>query len=130
MADSEKDATEDSSQTDAAKDIRKAAENEIAKAMDGAFAKLPVSGEQSSVTQKHLSDDKQAVQQDAEYVKPMPDPYGKAIKYLEQHNIMQLFQVCSYQTYLIKSMFKILWEIIHLEENFDCWFHRGKKKTC
>ena len=29
-----------------------------------------------------------------EYVDPMPDPYGKAIRYLEQHNILQLFQVC------------------------------------
>lgn len=27
------------------------------------------------------------------YVEPIQDPYGKAIKYLEKHNIMQLFQV-------------------------------------
>jgi hypothetical protein len=28
-----------------------------------------------------------------EYVEPIQDPYGKAIKYLEKHNVMQLFQV-------------------------------------
>ncbi|XP_062596919.1 testis-specific expressed protein 55-like [Saccostrea cucullata] len=27
-----------------------------------------------------------------EYVEPIQDPYGKAIKYLEQHDILQLFQ--------------------------------------
>lgn len=28
-----------------------------------------------------------------EYFDPIQDPYGKAIKYLEQHDILQLFQV-------------------------------------
>lgn len=28
-----------------------------------------------------------------EYIEPIQDPYGKAIKYLEQHDILQLFQV-------------------------------------
>ncbi|KAH9489097.1 Testis-specific expressed protein 55 [Bulinus truncatus] len=27
-----------------------------------------------------------------DYVKPMDDPYNKAISYLEKHNIIQLFQ--------------------------------------
>ncbi|XP_041352371.1 uncharacterized protein LOC121370903 [Gigantopelta aegis] len=27
-----------------------------------------------------------------EYIEPVPDPYNKAIKYLEQHSILQLFQ--------------------------------------
>lgn len=27
------------------------------------------------------------------YVEPLPDPYNKAISYLEKHNILQLFQV-------------------------------------
>ncbi|XP_046582278.1 uncharacterized protein LOC124289694 [Haliotis rubra] len=29
---------------------------------------------------------------DVTYVEPVPDPYNKAIKYLEKHNILQLFQ--------------------------------------
>ncbi|ESO87657.1 hypothetical protein LOTGIDRAFT_234911 [Lottia gigantea] len=29
---------------------------------------------------------------DDPYSEPLPDPYGRAIKYLEKHNIMQLFQ--------------------------------------
>ncbi|XP_067681994.1 testis-specific expressed protein 55-like [Haliotis asinina] len=30
--------------------------------------------------------------EDVTYVEPVPDPYNKAIKYLEKHNILQLFQ--------------------------------------
>ncbi|XP_076442948.1 uncharacterized protein LOC143281594 [Babylonia areolata] len=29
---------------------------------------------------------------DINYEEPMPDPYNKAINYLEQHNILQIFQ--------------------------------------
>ena len=32
-----------------------------------------------------------------EYIEPVPDPYNKAIKYLEQHSILQLFQVCIFK---------------------------------
>ena len=102
MADNEKDATEESAaDSDVAKELRKTAEDEVAKAMTGAIANLPNPGnegdeakEQSSFLRKHLSVEKQTVQEEeVDYVEPMPDPYGKAIKYLEQHNIMQLFQV-------------------------------------
>lgn len=31
------------------------------------------------------------------YAQPVQDPYGKAIRYLEKHNIMQLFQVCKFK---------------------------------
>ncbi|MEW8548737.1 MAG: hypothetical protein AB2693_34985 [Candidatus Thiodiazotropha sp.] len=97
MADSEVVTTEDSSQTDVAKELKKTAEDEVAKAMEGAIANLPVPGEgdvkeQSSFLKKNLSVEKQN-EELVEYVEPMQDPYGKAIKYLEQHNVMQLFQV-------------------------------------
>ncbi|XP_071080962.1 testis-specific expressed protein 55-like [Haliotis cracherodii] len=32
------------------------------------------------------------LEEDVTYVEPVPDPYNKAIKYLEKHNILQLFQ--------------------------------------
>lgn len=35
----------------------------------------------------------QHLEEDVTYVEPVPDPYNKAIKYLEKHNILQLFQV-------------------------------------
>ncbi|XP_052769409.1 testis-specific expressed protein 55-like [Mya arenaria] len=38
-----------------------------------------------------LNKQKDAVE-DADYVEPMQDPYNKAITYLENHNILQLFQ--------------------------------------
>ena len=90
---------EDSSQTDVAKELKKTAEDEVARAMEGAIANLPVPGEgdvkaQSSFLKKNLSVEKQNTMEElVEYVEPMQDPYGKAIKYLEQHNVMQLFQV-------------------------------------
>ena len=93
MADHE---TKDSSEVDVNEKLRKTAEIEVEKAMENAMASLPVKGagesevaEQSSFQKQHLSEEKEVV----EYVEPMQDPYGKAIKYLEKHNVMQLFQV-------------------------------------
>ena len=94
----------DGAESDVAKELRKTAEDEVSRAMTGAMSNLPMPGsdghdvkQQSSFLRKHLSvtpEHGEQPQQEVDYVEPMPDPYGKAIKYLEQHDIMQLFQVC------------------------------------
>ena len=98
--------TTDASQNDIAEKVRKTAEDEVEKAMESAMASLPVISpgenqvtEQSSFLRKNLSVEKTVEDEVVDtYVEPMPDPYGKAIKYLEQHNVMQLFQVCTTTT--------------------------------
>ena len=101
MADSAKDGME----SDVAKELRKTAEDEVAKAMTGAMSNLPMPGDegnevkqQSSFLRKNLSVTPEHAEEEVDYVEPMPDPYGKAIKYLEQHNVMQLFQVSKTET--------------------------------
>ncbi|KAK3093382.1 hypothetical protein FSP39_014802 [Pinctada imbricata] len=54
------------------------AKDEVAKAMEKAMTNQGKDADYEEVV---------------EYIDPIQDPYGKAIKYLEQHNILQLFQV-------------------------------------
>ncbi|KAK3093929.1 hypothetical protein FSP39_021909 [Pinctada imbricata] len=53
------------------------AKDEVAKAMEKAMTNQGKDADYEEVV---------------EYIDPIQDPYGKAIKYLEQHNILQLFQ--------------------------------------
>ena len=64
--------------------ILETAKAEIESAMNKAFETMG-SGDNAAVPEEK-PDEK-------DYVEPIQDPYGKAIKYLEKHNIMQLFQV-------------------------------------
>ena len=63
-----------------AEDIVNRAREEIEKTMENAMANQQGGQEFEEIV---------------EYIDPIQDPYGKAIKYLEQHDILQLFQVIS-----------------------------------
>ena len=41
--------------------------------------------------------------EDIIYEEPIPDPFNKAITYLEKHNILQIFQVIIFKTCVDKS---------------------------
>lgn len=73
--------------TDQAK-IMETAKAEVETAMNKAFETVAKGARQRQ--EEAMLNDTFAEQ---EYVEPIQDPYGKAIKYLEKHNIMQLFQV-------------------------------------
>ncbi|XP_022332399.1 uncharacterized protein LOC111130044 [Crassostrea virginica] len=60
-----------------AEDIVNRAREEIEKTMENAMANQQGGQEFEEIV---------------EYIDPIQDPYGKAIKYLEQHDILQLFQ--------------------------------------
>lgn len=64
--------------------ILDAARAEIESAMNKAFENVSGTSGTAGSEEKERGQD---------YVEPIQDPYGKAIKYLEKHNIMQLFQV-------------------------------------
>lgn len=71
-------------------DLVKAAESQVAQVMNKALNNVShnaTDGEVSDIHKEH-----QVVEEQVEYVKPMQDPYNKAITYLENHNILQLFQ--------------------------------------
>lgn len=72
--------------TDQAK-IMETAKAEVETAMNKAFETVAKGARQRQ--EEAMLNDTFAEQ---EYVEPIQDPYGKAIKYLEKHNIMQLFQ--------------------------------------
>lgn len=79
-------------------ELARVAQNEIAQAMNKAVANVSNNSkedEQSEFPMQQLSYSTQMVplEENVEYVEPMQDPYNKAIKYLENHNILQLFQV-------------------------------------
>jgi cob(I)alamin adenosyltransferase len=76
-------------------EIVKAAQNEIAQAMNKAMNNIS-NNSKDEATSNSLKDSSIVTEQDIEYVEPMKDPYNKAITYLENHNILQLFQVCIY----------------------------------
>lgn len=81
-------------------DLINAAKAEIQKAMSGAL--------NQSTNLVHAPPEQSPSEEGLTYVEPIQDPYGKAIKYLEQHNILQLFQVSllSYHVYSIyESLF-------------------------
>lgn len=65
--------------------ILQAAKAEIESAMNKAFEN--VAGGNTAETEESSEE------KPKDYVEPIQDPYGKAIKYLEKHNVMQLFQV-------------------------------------
>lgn len=71
-----------------AEDIVNRAREEIEKTMENAMA------------------NQQEFEEIVEYIDPIQDPYGKAIKYLEQHDILQLFQVISTNFQETKFSFK------------------------
>ncbi|KAK6181429.1 hypothetical protein SNE40_009277 [Patella caerulea] len=56
----------------------------------------PLESESSEIFERQSSKPKKSVEvedfSDDAYSEPLPDPYGRAVKYLEKHNIMQLFQ--------------------------------------
>ncbi|XP_076099753.1 uncharacterized protein LOC143069151 [Mytilus galloprovincialis] len=64
--------------------ILQAAKAEIESAMNKAFEN--VAGSNAAETEESSEE------KPKDYVEPIQDPYGKAIKYLEKHNVMQLFQ--------------------------------------
>ncbi|XP_060573362.1 uncharacterized protein LOC132731239 [Ruditapes philippinarum] len=72
-------------------EIVKAAQNEIAQAMNKAMNNIS-NNSKDEATSNSLKDSSIVTEQDIEYVQPMKDPYNKAITYLENHNILQLFQ--------------------------------------
>lgn len=75
-------------------EILKAAQHEISQVLTSAMGNMtPQSNESSDKLSQNASGEAQAVAEAPEYVQPMQDPYNKAIKYLENHNILQLFQV-------------------------------------
>lgn len=45
-----------------------------------------------SVNNKSNNHSEIKFEENVEYVEPIQDPYNKAIKYLENHNVLQLFQ--------------------------------------
>ncbi|OWF46427.1 uncharacterized protein LOC110455737 [Mizuhopecten yessoensis] len=86
--------TEQSGVTD---EIADAAKAEIERAMSMALKGVTSLGgdnfeAETNGLEKELEDTSRVVREDVVYMEPIPDPYGKAIKYLEQHNILQLFQ--------------------------------------
>ncbi|KAL4223207.1 hypothetical protein ACF0H5_016679 [Mactra antiquata] len=64
-----------------------AAQDEIASVMQKAMGNM--SNNSTDQTPKNTSPTEEL---STEYVQPMQDPYNKAITYLENHNILQLFQ--------------------------------------
>ena len=76
----------------------KAAQNEISSVLSNAMGHMTPAPSQSNETpKKGTSAEAQGTAEDLDYVQPMQDPYNKAIKYLENHNILQLFQVLSFE---------------------------------
>ncbi|KAH3854416.1 hypothetical protein DPMN_096958 [Dreissena polymorpha] len=73
--------------------ILKAAQNEISQVMNSAMGNISAQAgsEKSEFSKTPVSHDV-VYEEQVDYVEPMQDPYSKAIKYLENHNIMQLFQ--------------------------------------
>lgn len=67
--------------------ILQAAKAEIESAMNKAFENVADGNAAESGTEESSGE------KPKDYVEPIQDPYGKAIKYLEKHNVMQLFQV-------------------------------------
>ncbi|XP_033734063.1 uncharacterized protein LOC117323138 [Pecten maximus] len=76
----------DSTQVGVTEDIADAAKAEIEKAMSLALKGI------TSLDDGNSEDTSRVVKEEVVYMEPIQDPYGKAIKYLEQHNILQLFQ--------------------------------------
>lgn len=66
--------------------ILEAAKAEIQSAMNKAFENVAGDGEPNNAAESG------GPSEEKDYVEPIQDPYGKAIKYLEKHNVMQLFQ--------------------------------------
>ncbi|XP_063427247.1 uncharacterized protein LOC134710779 [Mytilus trossulus] len=66
--------------------ILQAAKAEIESAMNKAFENVASAGGNTAETEESTEE------KPKDYVEPIQDPYGKAIKYLEKHNVMQLFQ--------------------------------------
>lgn len=80
-----------------------AAKDEIAKAMNQAMSSLNnLNEEQATEGQREI--DGVIYDEVPLYEEPLQDPYGKAIKYLEQHDILQLFQVPYCTNKLIKEV--------------------------
>lgn len=83
-------------------EILKAAQSEISQVLTNAMGNMtPQSSntEMSDFLKQNLSLESQVASdrtETPEYVQPMQDPYNKAIKYLENHNILQLFQVSGF----------------------------------
>ncbi|XP_060068447.1 testis-specific expressed protein 55-like [Ylistrum balloti] len=86
----------DTTQTGVTDDIADAAKAEIEKAMSLALKGVTNLGDDKLETEKsgteNEEDTSRVVKEEVVYMEPIQDPYGKAIKYLEQHNILQLFQ--------------------------------------
>lgn len=79
---------------DVNQEILKAAQQEISSVLTNAMGNMtPVSNDSGKPesAKQHSTAEEQVP--GSEYVQPMQDPYNKAIKYLENHNILQLFQV-------------------------------------
>jgi len=76
-------------------ELAKTAKEEIEKAMSQALFGVSQMESNSEENVKTETDARpvQAEEEEILYMEPIQDPYGKAIKYLEQHNILQLFQV-------------------------------------
>ena len=76
-------------------EILKSAQQQVAQAMNSAMGNIgdiPKSDEQSDFLKQNLSAE-DMTEEHIDYVEPMQDPYKKAITYLENHNVMQMFQV-------------------------------------
>ena len=92
-------------------ELVQAAQSEISQVMNNVMGSMSnkdnASGEMSDFLKQHLSYDtisSGSGHAHVEYVEPMADPYNKAIKYLENHNILQLFQVnCKFLWYWSKK---------------------------
>ncbi|XP_069117099.1 testis-specific expressed protein 55-like [Argopecten irradians] len=86
----------DTTQAGVTDDIADAAKAEIEKAMSLALGGMSNLGGSSQEADKSGTEDQEdtsrVVKEEVVYMEPIQDPYGKAIKYLEQHNILQLFQ--------------------------------------
>ncbi|XP_045181234.2 uncharacterized protein LOC123540343 [Mercenaria mercenaria] len=95
MADGEGSRTTDATSSQNQDELVKVAQNEIAQAMNKAMNNISTNSkdnEPSEPLKQNLSEEKQVFEENVDYVEPMQDPYNKAIKYLENHNILQLFQ--------------------------------------
>ena len=60
-------------------------------------------------------------EEEADYVNPVPDPYARAIRYMEHHNVMQIFQASLQLKFLtsagkLKSIFNFpdFWKLYFL----------------